>query len=115
MLPVPAGSQLDRSASIAVDGVEGDFTAPDDGWALLSGTSSAAPQVAGASALILSAKPGLRPRQVIEALSRTAFDIVVGHSSPQKFNQPAKPGRDNATGWGLINATAAVAYAEHHF
>jgi hypothetical protein len=115
MLPVPAGSQLDRSASTAVGGVEGDFTAPDDGWALLSGTSSAAPQVAGASALILSAKPGLRPAQVIEALSRTALDIVVGHSSPQLFNQPAKPGRDNATGWGLINASAAVAYAEHHF
>lgn len=114
MLPVPRGSQLDRLASSAVDGVEGDFTAPNDGWALLSGTSSAAPQVAGASALILSAKPGLRPTQVIEALSRTALDIVVGHGFPL-FNQSAKRGRDNATGWGLINATAAVAYAERHF
>jgi hypothetical protein len=114
MLPVPAGSQLDRSASAAQGGVKGDFTAPDDGWALLSGTSSAAPQVAGASALILSTKPRLRPTQVIKALSETALDIVRGHSS-KKFNQRARPGRDNATGWGLINATAAVAYAKYHF
>ena len=114
MLPVPAGSQLDRSASAAQGGVKGDFTAPNDGWALLSGTSSAAPQVAGAAALILSAKPGLRPAQVIKALSRTALDIVVGHSS-KKFNQPARPGPDNATGWGLINATAAVDYVKDHF
>ncbi len=114
MLPLPGGSPLDRSASITVGGVQGDFTAPDDGWALISGTSSAAPQLAGASALILSVKPGLRPARVIKALSRTALDIVLGHSS-QQFNQPAKPGRDNATGWGLINASAAIEYAKHHF
>lgn len=114
MLPVPAGSQLDLLASSTVGGVQGDSTAPDDGWALLSGTSSAAPQVAGACALILSAKPRLRPRQVIEALSRTARDIVLGHSSSQ-FNQPARPGFDNATGWGLIDASAAVEYAKSRF
>jgi subtilisin family serine protease len=114
MLPVPAGSRLDRSASVGVGGAERDFTAQDDGWAVLSGTSSAAPQVAGASALILSAKPGLKPAQIIEALSRTALDIVVGQSS-SPFNQPTKPGRDNATGWGLIDASAAVDYAKHHF
>ena len=114
MLPVPAGSQLDRMASNELHGVKGDRTAPDDGWALLSGTSSAAPQVAGAAALILSAKPGLRPGQVVEALSRTAHDIVHGHSSAQ-FNQHAKHGFDNATGWGLIDASAAVEYAKSHF
>jgi len=114
MLPVPAGSQLDRAASNPLHGVKGDFTAPDDGWALLSGTSSAAPQVAGAAALILSAKPRLRPRQVVEALSRTAHDIVHGHSS-LPFNQHAKLGFDNATGWGLIDASAAVEYARSRF
>jgi len=112
MLPVPAGSQLDRRA--AKGGARGDRTAAHDGWALLSGTSSAAPQVAGAAALILSAKPRLRPEQVIRALSKTALDIVRGRSS-KKFNQPAKRGRDNATGWGLINASAAVAYAKRYF
>jgi len=114
MLPVPAGSQLDQKASIGGDGEKRDFTAQYDGWAVLSGTSSTAPQVAGASALILSAKPGLKPAQIIEALSRTALDILHGQSS-SPFNQTAGPGFDNATGWGLINASAAVAYAMHHF
>jgi Subtilase family len=114
MLPLPAGSRLDRSASIGVNGAQPDLTAQDDGWAVLSGTSSAAPQVAGAAALILSAKPRLKPAQIIEALSRTALDIVLGHSSPP-FNYPAGRGLDNATGWGLINASAAVEYAVHHF
>ena len=82
-----------------------DFTAQYDGWAVLSGTSSTAPQIAGASALILSAKPGLKPAQIIEALSRTALDILHGQSS-SPFNQTAGPGFDNATGWGLINASA---------
>ena len=114
MLPLPAGSQLDHRASIGGRGEQRDFTAQDDGWAVLSGTSSTAPQVAGAAALILSAKPGLKPAQIIEALSRTALDILHGQSS-SPFNQTAGPGFDNATGWGLINASAAVAYAMHHF
>jgi subtilisin family serine protease len=114
MLPVPAGSQLDHKMSIGGKGEQRDFTAQNDGWAVLSGTSSAAPQVAGAAALILSAKPRLKPAQIIEALSRTALDIVLGHSSPP-FNYPAGRGLDNATGWGLINASAAVEYAVHHF
>jgi hypothetical protein len=114
MLPVPAGSRLDHTASIGGGGEQRDYTAQDDGWAVLSGTSSTAPQVAGASALILSAKPRLRPAQIIEALSRTALDILQGQSS-SPFNQPAGPGFDNATGWGLINASAAVEYAMHHF
>jgi subtilisin family serine protease len=114
MLPVPAGSRLDHTASKGVGGAKRDFTAQDDGWAVLSGTSSAAPQVAGAAALILSARPRLRPEQIIDALSQTALDIVLGHSFSQ-FNQPAGLGFDNATGWGLINASAAVEYAMKHF
>jgi hypothetical protein len=67
------------------------------------------------AALILSAKPGLEPPKVIEALSKTATDVVVGHSFPQRFNEPAGPGFDRATGWGLVNAAAAVKYAQDNF
>lgn len=115
MLPVQPGCELDQSQSIFDDGEAGDGTTPSDGWALFSGTSAAAPQVAGAAALILSAKPGLKPAQVIEALSKTATDVLFGRSFPQRFNEAAGPGFDNATGWGLINASAAVAYAKAHF
>jgi subtilisin family serine protease len=108
MLPVQPGCQLDQEESAFDSGEAGDGTTATDGWALFSGTSAAAPQVAGASALILSDKPGLEPAKVIEALSKTATDVVVGHSFPQRFNEPAGPGFDRATGWGLVNAAAAV-------
>ena len=57
----------------------------------------------------------MTPAQVIEALSRTAADVVVGHSFPQRFNEPAKPGPDLATGMGLIDVDAALQYAIAHF
>ncbi len=111
MLPVQPGCELDREESAFASAEAGDGTTATDGWALFSGTSAAAPQIAGAAALILGAKPALRPAQVIEALSKTAVDVRNGRSFPQVFNEPAGPGRDNATGWGLINASAAVEYA----
>lgn len=115
MLPISPGCQLDVEESAADSGEDGDGTTNSDGWALFSGTSAAAPQLAGAAALILGAKPGLKPGQVIEALSKTAIDIVSGHSFPQRFNEPAGPGFDNATGWGLANVAAAVDYAKANF
>jgi subtilisin family serine protease len=115
MLPVQPGCELDRSESVFDEGEAGDGTNDQDGWAMFSGTSAAAPQAAGAAALVLSAKPKLKPAQVITALSKTASDVVVGRSFPQRFNEQAAPGFDNATGWGLINAAAAVKYAQGHF
>ncbi|MBW8843442.1 MAG: S8 family serine peptidase [Burkholderiales bacterium] len=115
MLPVQPGCELDQSEATIADGEAGDGTTGTDGWAMFSGTSAAAPQLAGAAALILGAKPALRPAQVIEALSKTAVDVLSGHSFPQRFNEPAGPGRDLATGWGLINASAAVDYAISNF
>jgi subtilisin family serine protease len=115
MLPVQPRCQLDTEEARPDSGEDGDGTTESDGWGLFSGTSAAAPQLAGAAALILGAKRGLSPAQVIEALSRTAVDVVTGASFPQRFNQPAGAGRDNATGWGLINASAAVDYALANF
>jgi len=116
MLPVQPGCQLDIEESHAdEDGNAGDGTTTSDGWGLFSGTSAAAPQVAGVVALILGAKPGLSPAQVTEALSKTAIDVTSGHSFPQRFNSPAKVGHDAATGFGLVNAAAAVAFAQANF
>jgi subtilisin family serine protease len=116
MLPVPPGSPLDVGASqpSTVPFDPSDGTAPNDGWALFSGTSAAAPQLAGAAALILDAKPNLVPAQVIEALSETAIDITTGSCHP-RFNRPAAVGHDVATGSGLVNAAAAVKYATEEF
>jgi len=110
MMPVPPGCPIDVQRSAAGSGDPPDGTAPDDGWALFSGTSAAAPQVAGACALILGARNGLSPAQVRQALTDTAVDVTVGRCH-QRFNLPAGPGPDLATGFGLVNASAAVARA----
>lgn len=116
MLPIPPSCQIDMTESRPAppQDAEGDGTPDNDGWALFSGTSAAAPQLAGVGALILGAKPGLNPAQVIEAMTRTATDVVTGTCHP-RFNNEARVGRDEATGYGLVNAQAAVQYAIDHF
>lgn len=110
MLPVPPGSARDEEESN-----EGDGTAPDDGWALFSGSSAAAAQVAGSVALLLGAKPNLTCEQVTKALTETAIDVIRGHSASRPVSQLAGQGLDYATGFGLIDAAAAVEYANRNF
>lgn len=113
MLPVPPDSEMDVSQA-GFPGTPNDGTAEDDGWARFSGTSAAAPQIAGAAAVLLSAKPSLTPAEVAEALCRTARDVRRGRCSPI-FNLPAGPGRDAATGCGLIDVAAALTFAQQNF
>jgi len=107
MLPVPPGSEIDVGESVADAGDSPDGTTGNDGWALFSGTSAAAPQLAGAVALILGARPGLTPAQVRQALVETAVDVRTGRCHP-RFNFRAQSGPDFATGSGLVSAAAAV-------
>ena len=109
MLPVPPESEMDFAQFDASDG-----TTEDDGWARFSGTSAAAPQIAGAAAVLLSAKPLLTPAQIAESLCATARDVIRGRSSPM-FDLPAGPGHDAATGFGLVDVTAALAFAQQNF
>ncbi|MFC8434002.1 S8 family serine peptidase [Streptomyces sp. NPDC057253] len=101
LLPTPRGSTIDQEqAKKAQDG-----TTPGDGWALLSGTSAAAPQVAGACALLLEVDPRLTPRDVREVLERTARGVDEGWSNQDTGGLSARAG---ATGHGLLRADAAV-------
>lgn len=110
MLPVPPGGEIDVDESQPFYDDPPDGTPWNDGWALFSGTSAAAPQIAGAAALVLAATPGLAPDQVTEALKATAIDVRVGWCHP-RFNFSAQVGHDYATGYGLVDASAAVQYA----
>jgi subtilisin family serine protease len=109
MLPVPAGSSLDRECA-AFDG-----TKPNDGWAVFSGTSAAAPQIAGICALLREKNPALAPAAVKALLERTARDVRQGHANPASDpagkGLPAGPSRDGATGFGLVDAFAAWSQA----
>ncbi len=115
MLPVQPGCELDRAES-APDQTDPttDGTTATDGWALFSGTSAAAPQLAGAVAVLLSVTPHLTPAQIIEALTKTATDVTMGHCHP-RFNNAAALGKDLATGYGLVDVSAAVDYVQAHF
>jgi subtilisin family serine protease len=107
LLPIQPGSQIDVMESQSENGDPPDGTTASDGWALFSGTSAAAPLVAGASALLLGAKPNITPASVRDALFTTATDVLAGRCNP-RFNLAAGPGPDVATGAGLVNVSAAL-------
>jgi uncharacterized repeat protein (TIGR01451 family) len=67
---------------------------PGGGLAKGTGTSMAAPHVAGLAALLLQAKPNLTPDQIEHLLESTAAPL--GTTVP-----------NNTSGWGLVNAYAA--------
>lgn len=102
-LPVPPGSLVDRARSAAGDG-----TLPSDGWAVFSGTSAAAPQLAGICALLKQIDPNLSPARVKQILQQTARDVTEGFSNPSTGGSRASPGVDLATGYGLADADASV-------
>ncbi len=63
----------------------------DGGYALMSGTSMAAPYIAGLVALAREAYPNASVRRIKEALIASAQDLGV-------------LGEDNAYGWGMVDA-----------
>ncbi|MDY6936949.1 MAG: S8 family serine peptidase [Cyanobacteriota bacterium] len=103
MLPVAPGSQGDRRHSSLGDG-----TSPTDGWATFSGTSAAAPQLAGICALMRQIDPGLSPARVKEILQQTARDVVRGACNTVAGGHRSQAGLDLATGYGLADAYTAI-------
>jgi hypothetical protein len=108
MLPVPAGCILDSDLSGGSHPL-GDETVSNDGWAAFSGTSAAAPQVAGVCALIKQACSRLTPREIRDILMSTATDVTQGTNA---MGATATTGPDTATGNGLVNAHKAVLIAK---
>ena len=70
-------------------------TMASGGYQYLSGTSTAAPYVAGVAALLLTVNPALTPELVGNTLNSTAIDIRT-------------TGYDEYSGWGIVNAFQAV-------
>ncbi|WP_258074323.1 S8 family serine peptidase [Brevibacillus laterosporus] len=113
MLPVEPGDKLDGRAA-TIDPISGstvvDGTTTSDGWARFSGTSAAAPQLAGICALLKQVNPTITPQKIKEVLMNTATDVTVGVSFQ---GTPAGPGDDVVTGSGLANAKKAVQMARN--
>jgi subtilisin family serine protease len=113
MLPLEPNDEIDRDLGNGSAFPDGDETPNNDGWAAISGTSAAAPQLAGTAALVRQACPRLTPAQVRDVMKSTARDVTAGHN----FNRPgmnnaAVAGPDLATGTGLVDAARAVMVAK---
>ena len=65
------------------------------GWGVASGTSFAAPAVAGAAALLTQLRPNLTVQQRFDLLRKSAHDVEA-------------VGRDDGTGFGLLDVQAAL-------
>ena len=85
------GSYVD----LAAPGVQIWSTYKGDAYKVLSGTSMATPYVAAAAALVKSVAPTMTPGAITTLLERTATDLGAA-------------GRDDATGYGLVDPYAAV-------
>lgn len=112
-LAISATDKDNELAYFSSTGLEIDFAAPGQdvlstirrnhipGYGLLSGTSMAAPHVAGTTALIMSTMPdpnndgAWSPAEIRERLKKTATDL-------------GDTGRDDLFGYGLVDAQEAV-------
>jgi len=104
VMPTMKGAIYDNSFGGGVF-PNGDETGKNDGWLVGSGTSSAAPMVAGAAAVLLQCKSGMTPAEIKQTLANTCIDITQGTSAS---GEPAGAGPDSATGAGMIDIGAAV-------
>lgn len=108
--PVLTDLSLRIKPDVVAPGVDVRSSLDDNGYGELSGTSMAAPHVAGLAALILSANPALRGR--VDELRA----IIERSAVPVRFAETCGGTTDadlpnNTAGHGRIDAVAAVALA----
>ncbi len=97
--PVKGADGSDKKPDISAPGHQIMSTLPGGGYGALSGTSMATPAVSGVVALMLSKYKDLTHDEIVKAITTTAHDI------------DAK-GYDYNTGYGLIDAEAALKAAD---
>lgn len=94
-----AFSQSGDFVDVAAPGVDMISTVPGGGHCADSGTSFAAPYVAGLAALIKSKHASWTPRQITAQIQQTAERSVAGH--------------DRLVGWGVADPTRALTDDDH--
>ncbi|MCF7223625.1 S8 family peptidase [Marilutibacter chinensis] len=90
-------SQYTSQVELAAPGVDVLSTVLAGGYGLNSGTSMATPHVSGVAALVWSNHKSCSNHQIRDALRQSAYDLET-------------PGYDYYSGWGLVQAQAAMDY-----
>jgi len=92
---VTSFSSYGKFVDLAAPGVSIFSTARGGGYTKASGTSTSSPVAAGVYALMMSANPTLSPGTLDNIVFSTALDILA-------------TGKDEKSGWGIVNASGAV-------
>jgi subtilisin family serine protease len=95
----PSGIDLGFKPDVSAPGVD-IYSSVPSGWTTLSGTSMAAPHVAGGAALLLQRHPGWTPGQIKSALVLTGRPVWTDQTHAQEVSATREGG-------GLIDLAAA--------
>ena len=103
--PVTYAGGTYTKPDLSAPGVSVRSSIPGGGYGSMSGTSMAAPHVAGVVALLLSAQPSLRGQtDLVKAIvSRTADPMSYATCGGAPGGLP-----NNGYGWGIVNAQRAI-------
>lgn len=94
-------SNFGHSIKISAPGEDILSTIPGGSYDYRNGTSMAAPVVTGVAAMMKAVNPRLTVEQVENILDKTAADVM-------------EKGRDDDTGYGIVDAKSAVEMAENY-
>ena len=116
-------SNYGKGLDLVAPGTDIPSIVPDGNVTYMSGTSMAAPYVAGVASLLIAQNPNLKPDEVESLLTKTATDVVFNEQDHSDVNmdylpdgeypiEETIPGYDPISGWGRLNAYSAFSALE---
>lgn len=105
--PYNWGSNYGDSLDVVAPGLDIESTQLNDSYGSGSGTSFAAPQIAGIAALLRTLDPNFTPTEIEEIIARSAEKV---RTDVYSYNQNRRFGAwNNQMGYGRVNAYYAIA------